>query len=215
MFHSLRLAALPVLMCLSGLPAISATVFANRTAFQNASGVQLVDDYENPNYQFLQSDAAMSAVEGETAYRALTHTDVNIVFTLPSGSNAYCAGCNGDFALFFANTSVGDAAGVYGVGFDLVLNSGQDIFVTFGDGSQQIIDLPLASTSAAPIFWGITDARRINRLFVGIGGADIAIDNLTLASFPAEVPEPAAWPVLAVAGAAVVARRRRVPATSR
>lgn len=199
---------------ITSAPAEAATIFNTRAAFQAGTGVQLVDDYENPNYQFTQSDAAMSAVLGQTTYQSLTYTNLNVVADQsgwPSGK-IYCAGCNGGFLLTFTNTLVDDATGVFGVGFDLVYNERPEATVTFGDDSSAVFGLPSTLPFSAQ-FWGITDARNIRSISMGVGQLVIEIDNLTLAS-ASEVPEPAAWPLLAAAaGAAWTASRRR--ATSR
>ena len=66
------------------------------------AGSIVIDDYANPGYVFIQSDAIMSAVLGETDYRTTGFNNLNIV----SGGR-YCAGCNGSFELSFATTSAG------------------------------------------------------------------------------------------------------------
>jgi hypothetical protein len=62
-----------------------------------------------------QTNAAMTAVLGETSYEALTFQDLNLVgnvFIRGDGTN-YCAGCNGNFRLSFDSTSFSKHGGAY------------------------------------------------------------------------------------------------------
>lgn len=94
-------------------------------------GASVTDNYSNPGYVFIQNNAVMNAVLGENG---LPHDGVRKLTNIVSGGT-YCAGCNGSFELSFTTTSVGDANGVFGVGLDVLDNSGYFAFVTFGDGS--------------------------------------------------------------------------------
>lgn len=201
----------------------------NRAGFEATLSTKITDDYSaytvgdisNSPSLHVYTDAGMSAVLGETDYRSTTFQDVNITFPFPpSGNLAYCAGCNGSFLLSFTSTSVGDATGVFGVGFDILEATNFHAFVVFGDNTT----LDVALASLAPGFWGITADERIRSIHVGLangaptssGAFDgISIDNLTIGRQgetvdPAPVPEPAG---IALLGAGLVAaglhRRRR------
>ena len=111
--------------------------YSDRTTFEATLNSTVIDDYENASYVFLQTDAVMSGVLGETQYTTTGFTDNNIVFQNNS-EHGYCGGCNGSFLLDFTSTSVGDATGVYGVGFEYY-NIGDPLysaFITYG------VDLP-------------------------------------------------------------------------
>src|SRR5690606_13616431 len=106
----------------------AATVTYNNSAsFTAELGFSVTDDYENPSYVFIQSDAVMSAVLGETEYESTGFSDLNIVDGITE--HYYCAGCNGSFILDFKSTSVGTTSGVFGVGFDFFNTGGdEDVF---------------------------------------------------------------------------------------
>jgi hypothetical protein len=177
------------------------SLFSSREVFEAELEGKVVDDYSNPGYDVnvhpefdirLHTNAAMTAVVGETRYTSTFFSDLNLIvrsFDLtgqPLGFG-YCAGCNGSFRLDFTGTSVGDAGGVFGVGFD-VTAVGQRVsgfadrpaaFVTFGDGTTASLPLDRG-------FWAITAGARIRTIHVG--GTDgaatnqmlIVIDNLTI-----------------------------------
>lgn len=161
---------------LAGTP----TYYADRAAFVAAAGPPLVtDDYANAGYVFIQNDAAMSAVFGQTTYTSTGFTNHNIV----SGA-AYCAGCNGSFRLGFQNTTVGTNAGVFGAGLDINYNATNlryHAFITFGDDTTTDVALP-----DAPAFWGVTAPERIKTIHFGLQnggttqGGTFQIDNLTV-----------------------------------
>lgn len=188
------------------------TLFGNRAGFEATLAASVTDTYSNPGYSFIQSNAAMSAVLGETDYQSTGFTNLNIV-----SSGYYCAGCNGSFILSFGTTSVTDGNGVFGVGFDFANSGGFfDALVTFGDGATQLYDLGAAGFLPST-FWGLTSTRRISSISFGPGGGtttsgSFGIDNLTIGSAPSGVvPEPAAW-ALMISGFGLVgaaARRRR------
>ncbi|MGE0486254.1 MAG: PEP-CTERM sorting domain-containing protein [Gammaproteobacteria bacterium] len=203
------------LTCLLGVAASAhaTLVHASRAAFEATLGTTVVDDYENPAYAFSQSDAVMSGVLGETDYTSTGFVDLNLV--VGGADHNYCAGCNGSFRLDFTATSVSDATGVYGAGFDIDahdLTRGYFAFVVFGDASTGNFALPGAGS-----FWGLTSDLGIRSIHVGLsfGGFTnngyIEIDNLTIgdAAGPGgNVPEPASL-ALALLGLAGASHRRR------
>ncbi|MBW4687058.1 MAG: PEP-CTERM sorting domain-containing protein [Komarekiella atlantica HA4396-MV6] len=135
----------------------------------------------------------MSGVVGETKYKTTTPfgaNGYNLITAQQSGNHAYCAGCNGSFLLDFTQTTVGNALGVFGAGFDILYGTQYFAQVTFGDDSTQ--DFSLAGQN----FWGITSEKSIKGIHVGLqgGGAttsgSILIDNLTIGGAKS-VPEPA------------------------
>lgn len=173
----------------------STITYASRPAFTATLGASVTDDYSNPGYVFLQSNAAMSAVLGETDYVTTGFINWNIV----SGGR-YCAGCNGSFLLDFTSTSVGTLAGVFGVGIDIAFHSQTppySAFVTFGDNSNQTFALGLAGS-----FFGITSDAFIKSIAFGPGSGgtttsgQFQIDNLTIGS---PVPEPSAIALIGIA----------------
>ena len=175
------------------------SLFSDRAVFEAELGTKVADDYQNPGYDpdgdpstfNVLSNAAMSAVVGETEYTSTFYNDTNLVFHFPGSTDAiYCSGCNGSYQLSFTTTSVGDASGVFGVGLDVdriihsfVFTEHPYAFITFGDGTT-------ASAALAQGFWGITAGKHIRSIHVGradgspSGLAYIEIDNLTLGSTP-------------------------------
>jgi hypothetical protein len=197
------------------IPSSATTVtYADLGTFTSALAASFYDDYESDHYATVQTDAQMSAVMGQTRYQATSQPDVNRVLNA-GGSHRYCAGCNGGFTLSFDQTGFGDARGVYGVGLNIFENqeSLYDALVTFGDGSSQIF---AGLTSGS--FFGVTSDDAIQSIAFGpTGGAasdrgSFAIDNLTIGSGGAVIPELSTWAMmmcgLALIGGAI--RRRSV-----
>ena len=176
------------------------SLFSDRTVFESQLGTRILDDYSNAGYlvnenpQFpivhVLSDAAMSAVLGETVYTATRYPNTNIVLSQTGQESRYCSACNGTFRLGFATTSVSEAGGVFGASFDvfrLVNNSvwteHPHAFVTFADGSTTSVGLGGG-------FFGVTTNQRIQSIHVGRadGSASdrlyIEIDNLTIGNSP-------------------------------
>ncbi len=187
-----------------GSSAIAApTYFAARPAFSGQLGASVTDNYSNPGYVFIQNNAVMNAVLGETDYRTTGFNDLNIV-----SGGTYCAGCNGSFELSFTTTSVGDANGVFGVGLDVLDNSGYFAFVTFGDGST---DNVLVTGS----FFGLTSPQEVKSIHFGLTGGGstqggvFRIDNLTIGAAGAAVPEPTTTALLTLALLGLAATRRK------
>jgi len=128
--------------------------FSDRATFVARLSDQITDNYANPGYQFLQNNAAMSAVLGETTYESTGFNNLNIV-----GGGVYCAGCNGSFRLSFLDTSFSSATGIDAVGADIVFHAQSlpyHAFITYGDGTTQDVLLPPAGS-----FWGVIVPERV------------------------------------------------------
>ena len=194
-------------------------VYSSSVAFNAAVTGTIVDDYENAGYGFLQSDAAMTAVVGETSYTSTGFNNLNIVQDLGGGQHNYCAGCNGSFRLGFLSTSISNANGVGGVGADYFYNSSPPFytaFVTFGDGSTSDYAL---NTSGSGGYFGITSDLGIKSIDFGPSGGtttggSFAIDNLAIGT-AGVVPEPATWAMMIMgfgAAGSMIRRRKTVVA---
>ena len=179
--------------------------YSDRVTFGVTLNSTVVDDYENAGYGFVQTDATMSAVLGETQYTTTSWTDHNLVFE-DNGEHKYCAGCNGSFLLDFTSTSVGDATGVYGVGFEY-FNAGGPLyyaFIMYGDGSTENVALGQIDnnpTGPLSLFFGVTSDLLVSSIHLGLmdGGTTsngfFGIDNLTIGS-AGNVPIPASLALL-------------------
>jgi hypothetical protein len=182
--------------------------YSNRALFQAQLGASITDDYENPGYQFHQTDAQMTAVLNETRYQTTGFSNNDLVFL--NNTHEYCAGCNGTFLLSFTQTTVGDSNGVSGVGLDVGINNGNpfyDALVTFGDGTTADYALPQGSPIVGQYvgFWGITSSAEIRSIYFGVDGNPsqsglFSIDNLTIGGEASPVPEPRYLVVLMVFG---------------
>ncbi len=159
--------------------AATPTYYNSLASFTNDIQSSVTDDYSNPGYVFIQNNAAMNAVLGETDYETTGFDNLNIV-----SGGYYCAGCNGSFRLSFTTTSVGTAAGVNGVGVDIPVNSPMlpyYAYITFADGTTEDVQLPGAGS-----FWGVSAPERIESIHFGLsmGGAtqngSFGIDNLII-----------------------------------
>ena len=153
----------------------------------------------------------MNAVLGETRYQSISFDNLNIVgnvYIYGDGTN-YCAGCNGNFKLFFDNTSLTTNDGVYGIGMDIVLHTSRrsaigdivegdrvvegTILIEFSDGNFDSITVPADIGFLGPeiFFIGITNEVGIKSITVGIEPIPLrhswVIDNLTIAN---QVIEP-------------------------
>lgn len=183
----------------------AATVYNTRASFLTQLGASVTDDYANPGYAFINSNAAMSAVLGETDYVSTGFNNLNIVT-----GESYCAGCNGSFRLEFTSTSVGGANGVFGVGMDVFANSGYHAFVTYGDDSTEDILI----TTPGNGFFGVTAAEDIKSIHFGLAGGGTTIDgyyqidNLTIGAQLLPEPTPLMLAGLAFMGLAATRRRR-------
>jgi MYXO-CTERM domain-containing protein len=167
-----------VVSAAGGAQAATPTYYNSLPAFQADITSTVTDDYQNPAYVFNQNNAVMSAVLGETDYMTTGHLNWNLVV----GGGHYCAGCNGSFELSFQTTSVGNAIGVNGAGFDIASSDNTYYaYITFGDGTTANIQLPGAGT-----FWGVAAPERVERIHVGLSnggtttGGYIEIDNLII-----------------------------------
>jgi hypothetical protein len=191
---SLRLLLLLGLLAVIALPvSASSIIYSDRGTFQGALSSFFTDNYENPNYMFIQTDAQMTAVEGQTAYMSTGFSNLDIVFPDTGSNHSYCAGCNGSFILNFTNTSFGTSGGVFGVGFDIVdVNQGYFATVFLGNGTEEQYALPPPGS-----FWGITNPELINHICFGPANCgtttsqSFALDNLTIGSpSGGTTPEP-------------------------
>jgi hypothetical protein len=172
------------------------TTYSDFGSFSAQLSSYLTDDYSDPNYDFINSNAAMTAVLGETRYESTGFNNLNIVESIDD----YCAGCNGSFKLYFDATSYGTSNGVFGVGMDIVYNfeTQYDAFVTFGDNST------VNYAHVALGFFGLTSDLGIKSIAFGPNGGQsttggsFGIDNLTIGSGSgvAAVPEPASWALM-------------------
>jgi hypothetical protein len=195
--------------------AANAAFFDVRAIFEAELGAIVVDDYENAGYSFSQTNAVMSAVLGETQYTTTGFVDNNLVFE-SGGNHYYCAGCNGSFLLDFTSTSVGSAAGLYGVGIDFFNSSSITVynaFITYGDGSTENFLFDVV-TFPATEFWGVTSDLLIGSIHFGLvdGGTtqegSFGIDNLTIGS-AVGVPEPGTLALLGIGLLGLSLSRRR------
>jgi PEP-CTERM motif len=212
------------------------TFYTDRTAFLDAVRQSFTDtfsDYGATVGTAVQlSDAAMQAVKGETRFEPLSLPGLNLVtdYSLRPGEFGYCAGCNGNFKLWFDDTSLTIAGGVFGVALDVLLHTSRrasigddptanptfpsEILVEFANGQTTSIVVPadVGYYNTETYFFGITDARRIRSLTVGTESmADRhswLIDNLTIAT---QVPEPAtsALMLVGLASLGFMARRHK------
>ena len=206
----------------------TAIVFSDRQAFALATGDFLTDDYENPGYQHVMSDAAMSGVFGQTQYftyggNVINYNNIMFGFGV-EGSNAYCSLCYGSVRLVFDNTSLTTGGGVFGVGMDIIANSGAipsfaySARVTYADDTTGTFQLPYVPDvyPNPPVhqFWGfVADAqvRSLDLITHAASGAErtfFILDNLTIASAP--VPEPGSVALAAAGlGPLLMARRKK------
>src|SRR5690348_6592630 len=100
-------------------------LYSDRASFLDAVKHSITDDYSgyatNLDNPIELTDAEMSAVLGETRYEAISFPDLNLVgnvYAYGDGTD-YCAGCNGDFTLYFDDTSFSRHDSVFGVGVDI------------------------------------------------------------------------------------------------
>lgn len=184
--------------------------FTDRALFEDNLGAVITDDYSSGEYFSgdlsdgalldIHSNANMSAVFGETDYQSTGFGSFeNNIIAGQESNPFYCAGCNGSFTLGFTTTSIGDANGVFGAGFDFTnsdSNTQYHAFVTFGDSSTQDFLLPISN--GLEEFFGITSDAQIKSIALGLanGGTtsfgSFGIDNLTIGTAPVgTVPAPA------------------------
>ncbi|MEX1365598.1 MAG: MYXO-CTERM sorting domain-containing protein [Nannocystaceae bacterium] len=178
------LAAVPVaaLLASSTAEAATPTYYADLMTFQSQITSSVTDDYSNPGYVFIQDNAVMSGVLGETDYMSTGFMNLNIVSGVGGADPYYCAGCNGSFQLSFQTTSVGTPVGVNGAGAFIQthnLATPYFAFITFGDGTTDNIALPAAGN-----FWGVSAPERIVSIHFGLTmggtttGGSFGIDDL-------------------------------------
>ncbi|MEM8918571.1 MAG: PEPxxWA-CTERM sorting domain-containing protein [Pseudomonadota bacterium] len=211
-------------MALAAVPAQAATiVYGDAGSFNAALGTTVVDDYENPGYNFIQDNATMSGVLGETRYEPTGFSNNNLIPTA-NGNQYYCAGCNGSFNLFFDATSVTTGNGVFGVGlnyFNTNPNVNFDALVTYGNGDTELFDLAIVSVSDFDGFFGLTSDRLISSISFGPDGGitqngSFGIDNLTIGDMGrmGAVPEPATWAFMILGFGAIGSAMRRQKKTA-
>jgi len=208
----------------------AAVIYNNSGAFSAQLGASLTDTYSPAEgyTTLIYTDAAMTAVFGQTAYHATEFTNFNLVGNIFAGDTdgEYCSACNGSFVLGFGNTSFTQGAGVFGVGFDVDYNpnSNEYAFVTFADNSTLNVLLDPQSTFGpgfVPNYFGITSDLGISSISIGAinGGVTsntFVIDNLQIGSAASTraVPEPATWAMMLVGLGAIGAAMRRKKAKS-
>lgn len=222
-------------LLLSAVAADAAVVYSNRAAFEATLGASFTENYDSAAYEAgdlfnssiggldIYTDAAMSAIAGQTRYTTTGRTNFNIITKVSPNTGAmtgnyYCAGCNGSFLLDFTATSFGGASGVFGVGLNFASEAEPYLaFVKYGDGSTQNFTLG-SVPSSSPAFFGLTSTAGITSIAFGLidGGATtdglFGIDNLTIGRARAQqVPEPAGWALvtMALAMLALAGRRNR------
>jgi hypothetical protein len=216
--------ALLILLWAGHSAATEVTLFSQRQAYYAASGPRVIDNYESPDYQSVMTDAAMSAVLGETDYTTYGGNVVDYNNILPGfgvgRSHAYCSLCYGSFRLSFGDTSLASNGGVFGVGIDITANGGlvlphvHSATVTFVGGAVATYLLPYVAEAYParpnPQFWGITADAGIHSIdFVSHASSGpertfLIIDNLT---FSAPVPELSTLALLAAGLCALAAVR--------
>ena len=171
-----------VMLASSSADAATPTYYNSQAAFQADVTYTVTDDYSNGGYMFIQNNATMDAVVGETDYFTTGFDNLNIV-----SGGYYCAGCNGSFELSFQTTSVGNDTGVNGVGVDIVthdMGTPYFAFITFGDGTTADIALPASGN-----YWAVSAPERIERIHFGLSMAvpttngSFGIDNLTVGDY--------------------------------
>ena len=133
------MSTLRLLVCsMAILASLSAPAFAtpayydDRATYVAELNSSFTDDYEDAAYVFIQADAAMSGVKGETEYQTTGFANLDIVQNGGAGAHTYCAGCNGSFRLTFTSTSLGTALGIFGVGVDIDSNSAAEPYRSRG-----------------------------------------------------------------------------------
>ena len=189
--------------------------YNDRSSFEATLSTIITDDYSataysvGDNFDTLSTDShsnsQMNSIFGETDYFTTGFSNLNLIIKQPANPS-YCAGCNGSFRLGFTTTSIGNASGVFGVGFDILGNSSSlpyDAFVTFGDSSTINFDLGIG-----PGFFGLTSDIGITSIHLGLANGiattegSFEIDNLTIG-----VPEPTTIALLGLGLAGIGYRR--------
>lgn len=205
------------------------TIYSDRASFLDALRHSITDDYSGynatPHSPLQLTDAKMTAVLGETRYESISFPDLNLVgnvYAYGDGTD-YCAGCNGDFTLFFDDTSFSRHYSVFGVGLDIVLHTSRHsslgtilpgdtsvpgtVHVVYSNGDSDDLTVPADVGFLGPqiYFLGLTDTRGIFSLTVGTEPLTDrhtwVIDNLTIGT---NVPEPGTLPLAALGLVAVI-----------
>lgn len=183
----------------------AATIFSLRSQFEAVLGSIVIDDYSDPGYSGIMTDAFISGVVGETIYQSTGFPNFHQI-----PNEYYCSGCNGSVLFTFTSTSVSAGGSVFGVGFELVgfeNTKGNTAFVTFGDATTANFALPDASPTTGDLFWGITDPLGIVSIHIGLPDGGIvsdnsiqrlALDNLTVGTAPSPATALLLGPVFAV-----------------
>lgn len=124
------LAALSAVVVM-GAQADPTTIYTDRASFLGAVRQSMTDTFSDYGGPIQLTNAQMHAVKGETRFEPLTFPDENLIddYRYRPGDKGYCAGCNGNFRLWFDAMSLSRAGGVFGVALDIVLHTSRRVSI--------------------------------------------------------------------------------------